>query len=162
MARFLNRKVLILDLKYFFISFSFVKLLSQVTTLTAIVRKIRSIITIFGTELTRLYFWINCKTSRGAYFSTVNCASATSYNRDATVTFFLIAQQWTTSDATTVNISFSASNCTQPLVQVIGLLAIWMQHADLKIFIMTHQHSEARNHFIMKITANEKDTNDIL
>jgi len=24
---------------------------------------------------------------------------------------------------------------------------IWMQHGDLKIFIMTHQHTEARNHF---------------
>jgi len=39
-------------------------------------------------------------------FSTVNCTSATSYNRDAAITFYLIAQQWTTSDATTVNISF--------------------------------------------------------
>jgi len=49
LARFLNRKVLILDLKEFSISFSFEKLLSQVATLAAIVRKIRSIITIFGT-----------------------------------------------------------------------------------------------------------------
>jgi len=37
-------------------SFSFEKLLSQVATLTAIVRKIRSIIIIFGTEFPRLYF----------------------------------------------------------------------------------------------------------
>jgi len=25
-----------------------------------------------------------------------------------------------------------------------------MQHGDLKIFIMTHQHTEARNHFPLK------------
>jgi len=25
-----------------------------------------------------------------------------------------------------------------------------MQHSDLKIFIMTHQHTEARNHFPWK------------
>jgi len=55
-ARFLNRKVLILDLKYFVISFSFEKLLSQAATLTAIVRKIRRNITIFGTEFPRLCF----------------------------------------------------------------------------------------------------------
>jgi len=55
-ARFLNRKVLILDLKQFLISFNFEKLLSQVAPLTAIVRKIRSIIAIFGTEFPRLYF----------------------------------------------------------------------------------------------------------
>ena len=51
--KFLNHKVLILDLKQFWISFSFEKL-SQVATLTGIVRKIRSIITIFGTEFPRL------------------------------------------------------------------------------------------------------------
>ena len=39
-ARFPNRKGLILDLKQFLISFSFEKLLSQGATLTAIVRKI--------------------------------------------------------------------------------------------------------------------------
>jgi len=55
-ARFLNSKVLILDLKQFLISFSFEKLLSQVATLTAVLRKIPSIITIFGTEFPRLYF----------------------------------------------------------------------------------------------------------
>jgi len=55
-ARFLNRKVLILDLKQFLISFSFEKPLSQVIRLTTIVRKIRSIITIIGTEFLRLYF----------------------------------------------------------------------------------------------------------
>ena len=46
-------------------------------------------------------------------YSTVNCTSATSHNCDATITFFLIAQQWTTSDATiTINISFFALwNC---------------------------------------------------
>jgi len=53
--KFLNHQVLILDLKQFLISFSFEKL-SQVATLTGIVRKIRSIITIFGTEFPRLYF----------------------------------------------------------------------------------------------------------
>jgi len=41
--------------------------------------------------------------------STVNCTSATSYNCNATITFFLIPQQWITSDAITTNISFSAS-----------------------------------------------------
>jgi len=73
--------------------------------------------------------------------------------------FFEFVWLWTgvaTSDATTVNISFSALNCTQPPVQVTGLPTIWIQHGDLKFFIMTHQHSEATNHFIMKITANEK------
>jgi len=43
--------------------------------------------------------------------------------------------------------SFSAINCTQPPVQLTDLLVIWMQHGDLKIFIKTHQHTEARNHF---------------
>ena len=53
-ARFLNCKVL--KLRQFLISFGFEKRFSQVATLTAIVRKIRSIITVFGTELPRLYF----------------------------------------------------------------------------------------------------------
>ena len=44
--------------------------------------------------------------------------------------------------------SFSANNCTQPPVQLTGLLVIWMQHGDLKIFIKTHQHTEATNHFL--------------
>jgi len=48
-------------------------------------------------------------------YSTVNCTSATSYNCDATITFFLTAQQWTTSDAQTTNISCPAI-CTQPPV----------------------------------------------
>jgi len=61
MARFLNRKVLILDLKRFLISLSFEKHLSQAAALKAIVRKTRSIITIFETEFQRLYFWINCQ-----------------------------------------------------------------------------------------------------
>jgi len=47
--------------------------------------------------------------------STVNCTPATSYNCDATITFFLTAQQWATSDVTTINISCSAI-CTQPPV----------------------------------------------
>ena len=111
LARFFNRKVL--KLRQFLISFSFETRFSQVATLTAIVKKIRSIITAFGTELPRLYFWINCNSSRGASFSTVNCTLATSYNCDATITFFSIVQQWTTVDATTVNIYFSA---TQPPV----------------------------------------------
>ena len=50
---------------------------------------------------------------------TVNWWSATSYNYDATITFFLIAQQWTTSDATTINICYSTI-CTQPHVQPTG------------------------------------------
>jgi len=29
-----------------------------------------------------------------------------------------------------------------------------MQHGDLKIFIMTHQHTEARNYFPWKKTRN--------
>jgi len=45
-------------------------------------------------------------------------------HRDATITFFLTAQQRTTSDATTMKISFSTINCTQPLVQPTGLLGI--------------------------------------
>ena len=75
-------------------------------------RKIRSITTIFRTEFPRLYAWINCKSSRGASFSTVNCKSAISCYCDATIPFVLIAQQWTTSDPTTINITFSAINCT--------------------------------------------------
>ena len=143
LARFLNRKVLILDIKQFLVSFSFEKLLSQVATLTAIVTKIRSIITMLGTEFPRLHFWLKCKSSRGPSFSTVSCTSATSYNCDVTITFFLIAQQWTASDATTHQYFFFGY---QPPVQLTGLLGIWMQHGDLKIFIMMHQHIEARNH----------------
>ena len=79
----------------------------------------------------------------------MNCTSAKPYNCDATITFFLTEQQWT-SDATTINVSFSANKCTQPPVHVNGLLAIWMKHGDLKTFIMTHQHTEARNHFPSK------------
>jgi len=63
--------------------------------------------------------------------TTLNCTSATSYSCDATTTLFLIAQQWTTSDATTINIYCSA-NCTQPPVQLTGLLAVWMRHGDPK------------------------------
>jgi len=100
----------------------------------------------FWNRVPRLYFWANCKFSRGPSFSIASCTSATSYKCGTTITF-LIAQQWTTSDATTINISFSAINCTQPPVQLIGLLVIWMQHGDLQIFIMTHQHAEVRNHF---------------
>jgi len=47
-------------------------------------------------------------------YSTVNCTPTTSYNYDAKLTFFLIAQ-YRTSDATTLNISCSAI-CTQPPV----------------------------------------------
>ena len=64
-------------------------------------------------------------------YSTVNCTSATSYNCDATITFFLTAQQWT-SDVQSINISCSAI-CTQPPVQITGLLGVWMRHGDLKI-----------------------------
>ena len=80
------------------------------------------------------------------WYNNVNCISATSYNCVATITFFLIAQHWTTNDATTINISFSAINCTQPRVQLTGLLpvvlGIWMQHGDIKIFIVSHPRAE--------------------
>jgi len=56
MAGFCNRKVPMPDFQQFLISFSFEKLLSRVATLTAIVGKINSIITIFGTEFPKLYF----------------------------------------------------------------------------------------------------------
>jgi len=55
-------------------------------------------------------------------YSTVNCTSATLYNYDAKITF-LIAQQQTTSSATTLNISCSAI-CTQPPAQLTGLLGV--------------------------------------
>ena len=38
---------------------------------------------------------------------------------------------------------------TSPL-QLTHLLGIWMQHGDLKFFIMTNQHTKARNHFPYK------------
>jgi len=88
----------------------------------------------------------------------VNCTSATTYNCDATVTFFFIAQQWITSDATTINISFSTVNYTQPPVQATGLLGVWIRHGDQKIFIMTHEHSDASNHFSGKKTRNSHAT----
>jgi len=53
----------------------------------------------------------------------VNYTSATSFNCDATITF-LNVQQWTASDETTVNIFYSASNCTQPSLQLTGLLGV--------------------------------------
>ena len=56
---------------------------------------------------------INLATQTPMY-SPVNCTSATSYNYDATITFFVIAQQWT-SDLSTINISCSAI-CTQPCI----------------------------------------------
>jgi len=55
-ARFLNQKVLILDLKTSLDQFGFEILLSQVATLTALMRKICSIINIFVTEFPKLYF----------------------------------------------------------------------------------------------------------
>jgi len=129
------------------VSFNSEKHLSQVATLTVIVRKICSIISKFETEFQRFYIWIYCKSSRRPSFSIVNCTSATSYNCDTTLTVFLTAQQWTTSDATTINISFSTINCAQPPIQQTDLLGIWMQYGDLKIFKMTHQQTEARNRF---------------
>jgi len=74
-----------------------------------------------------------CLLSTAPIYSTANYTSAT-YNYDATTTFFWTAQQWTTSDATTINISSSAI-CTQPPVQLTGLLGVWMSmwHGDLKI-----------------------------
>ena len=62
-------------------------------------------------RIPRLYLWINCKSSRGPSFSIVNCTCATLYNRDATITFFLVAQQWTTIDATIINISLRLNTC---------------------------------------------------
>jgi len=53
-------------------------------------------------------------------YSTVNSTSATSYNYDATITFFVIAQQWT-SDLSTINISCSAI-CTQPSYNLLAYL----------------------------------------
>ena len=126
MAGFCNRKVPMPDFQQFLISFSFEKLLSRVATLTAIVGKINSIITIFGTEFPRLYFWINCKSSRGPSFSIVICTSTTSYNCDATITFFLIVH-WNYQ-------FFSAINCAQPPAQLTGLLGTWMQRGDLNNF----------------------------
>ena len=41
-----------------------------------------------------------------------------------------------------------------PPVQLNALLGIWMQHGDLKKFILTHHHTEARNHFSKKKTRN--------
>jgi len=64
------------------------------------------------------------------FLSLVNCTSATWYDYDETITFFSIAQLWT-SDTTTISIYFSAIICTQPPAQQTGLLGIWMQHGDL-------------------------------
>ena len=102
----------------------------------------------------QVLFWTKCLkfvpkrvnlTSLTPMYSTVNCTSATSYNYDATITFFVVAQHWTTSDAPTIDISCSTI-CIQPPVQLTGLLGVWMQHGDLKNFIMTYQHTESRNH----------------
>jgi len=84
-------------------------------------------------------------TSLTPMYSTVNCTSATSYDYDATITFLVVAQQWTI-DAPTIDISCSATS-TQPPVQPTGLLGVWMEHGDVKNFIMTHQHAESRNNF---------------
>jgi len=63
---------------------------------------------------------IRCVLSTTPIYSTAYCTSATSYNYDATITLFLIAQQWR-SDAITLNISCSAI-CTQPRVQPVAIL----------------------------------------
>jgi len=78
--------------------------------------------------------------------STVNCTSAISYNCDATITFFCTTMnnRWRT------NYQYFFFGCTQPPVQLTGLLGVWMRYGDLKIFIMTHQHTEARNNFPWK------------
>jgi len=73
---------------------------------------------------------VRCLLQTTAMCSAVNCAWATSYNYNATITFFLIAQ-WT-SDTKTLNVS-CATICNQPPVQVTGLLGVWMQRGDLKI-----------------------------
>jgi len=84
----------------------------------AIVRKIRSNDYYIWNRVPTVILLIKLQKLKGPSFCTVNCTSATLYNCDATVTFYLIAQQWTTSNATTINISFSAINCTQSLVQL--------------------------------------------
>ena len=93
--------------------------------------------------------WVYFLVSSYAVYSTVNCASATSYNCDATITFFLNAPQWTTNEATTINISCSAI-CAQLPIQLTGLLGVRMWHGDLTNFLMMHQHTEGRNYFPKK------------
>jgi len=68
------------------------KLFSRVAALTAIVRKIRNIITIFGTEFPNILL-NKLQKFKGAFFLYCDCTSATTYNRGAAITFFLIAQQ---------------------------------------------------------------------
>ena len=55
-------------------------------------------------------FTLRRSSIKSTLYSTVKCTSATSYRYDATITLFLTAQQWTTNDLTTINISFSAIN----------------------------------------------------
>ena len=85
-----------------------------------------------------------CLLSTTLIHSTVNCTSATSYNYDATLTFFLTTEQCTTNDITTFNISCSTI-CTQTPVQLTGLLWVWARWS--KNYIMTHQHTKPRYHF---------------
>ena len=54
-ARLLSRSALIVDLRWFFISANLEKLRSQLATLTATVKKIRSMITMFGSEAASIH-----------------------------------------------------------------------------------------------------------
>jgi len=55
-------------------------------------------------------------TSPNSDVSIVNCKSATSYNYDATIAFFVTAQQWTTTDATTIIFLVPPSTPVLPLL----------------------------------------------
>ena len=94
------------------ISFSFEKLLSQVVTLTAIVKKIRSIVYIWN-RVPKVILLNKLQMFKGAFFfyCELQPTSATSYSCDVTITFFLIAQQL-------------HSPATQSPVQLTGLLGI--------------------------------------
>ena len=71
--------------------------------------------------------------------STVNCTSATSYNCDATITFFLTAQQWCTNCQYFLFRYLHSTSC-------ITNWPTWSLNAasDLNNFTMTHQHTEAK------------------
>ena len=86
-ARFLNRNVLILDLKQFLISFSFEKLLTGSNTNSNCEETPQHYYYIWN-RLPKVILLNKLQNVKAPSFYTVYCTSATSHNCDATITFF--------------------------------------------------------------------------